>query len=107
PTFLLCYVLSALPACIGAVANQGGAPACVCALLLPRILHTTQAATRQHHPPHHLPHSTYSVRCYSWAQAITPGWALAFTSAQGGKTRNLTRLHPSLPFKLTDNLLTP
>ncbi|KAJ1468025.1 hypothetical protein T484DRAFT_2300660 [Baffinella frigidus] len=45
-----------------------------------------------------------------WAQAIASGWALASTSAQEGKTRHLTRLHPlssPLPLELTANLPTP
>ncbi|KAJ1470717.1 hypothetical protein T484DRAFT_1979427 [Baffinella frigidus] len=65
PTFLHCYVLSALPVCEGAVANQGGA----------------------------------SLRCYVWAQAITPGWALASTSAQGGRHDTSPGCIPSLPLK--------
>ncbi|KAJ1471178.1 hypothetical protein T484DRAFT_1978470 [Baffinella frigidus] len=77
PTFLHCYVLSALPACEGAVTNQG-------------------AATRQRQ---RLPHTTYSVRCYVWAQAITLGWALASTSAQGGRHDTSPGCIPSLPLK--------
>ncbi|KAJ1464578.1 hypothetical protein T484DRAFT_1989729, partial [Baffinella frigidus] len=56
-----------------------------------------RVCTRQRHTPHHLPHTTYSVRCYVWAQATTPGWALASTIAQGGRHDTSPGCIPSLP----------
>jgi len=107
PTFLHCYVLSALPVCEGAVANQGGAPACVCVLLLPRVLQ-----------PPKLPHGSTTRPTIS--HTLRTQCAVTFgrrRSLPGGRWRPRapkeadTTPHqaasPPSPSKLTNNLLTP